>query len=134
MVDRSNMFEDFNFKLVVINAILREKSSFEEKLMRLKKQYVDKYEWYCGHGLIPEMVDFFEELCLTPEDLDKVKRLYFDGGEDIYALIQPDWDGEDDIFDVTSVKGYERLKNLESVIYTSMCEEVVLEPFKEILK
>ncbi len=41
-------------------------------------------------------------------------------------MIYPDWDGEDDIFDVTSVEGIEKLNNLSEVIYVSMASEDVI--------
>lgn len=43
----------------------------------------------------------------------------------------PNWDGESYEFDVRSVKGFEHLTNLEEVEYISMCEEELMEVFKE---
>ena len=56
------------------------------------------------------MVDFFENLQLTEQELESVKELVFDGGEDIYFLLMPDWDGESDEFEVQSIGGVELLK------------------------
>lgn len=47
------------------------------------------------------------------------------------AYIQPDWDGEDDFFDVHSIEGFEHLNNLDSVVYISMIEEKLLEPMRK---
>lgn len=38
--DRSGMFEDFGFKLVVINSILEENTSFAEDLKKMKEKYL----------------------------------------------------------------------------------------------
>lgn len=128
--DKSGMFEDFGFKLVVINSLLLEETSFSKKLEEMKEKYVEEYdgdEFEC----IEEMVQFFENLKLTEEDLALVKKLVFDGGEDIYFLLMPDWDGESEEFDVKSVKGFEQLPNLKEVEYISMCEEKLMEEFEK---
>ncbi|MDF1964512.1 ybaK/ebsC family protein, partial [Priestia megaterium] len=62
------------------------------------------------------------------------ESLCFDGGNEIYGILKPDWDGEDSLFDVLSVEGFQNLKNLktvESVEYISMYYPEVLEPFKQ---
>lgn len=128
--DRSGMFEDFGFKLVVINSILEKNTSFSEDLEKMKEKYVDNYDGD-GYECIPEMVDYFENLQLTKEDLELVRELVFDGGEDIYFLIMTYWDGESDEFDVQSIKGFENLPNLERVVWMSMCDEALMEGFKE---
>lgn len=131
MIDRSGMFEDFNFKLLVIDSILDKNPSFERELNELKEKYVDTYEWYQSDNCIKEMLSFFENLELSGEDLAKVTEICFDGGEDIYFLLKPDWDGETDIFDVVSVNGFEQLSNLTSVEYISMCNPKLMEIFRE---
>lgn len=131
MTDKSGIFKDFNFKLIVINDILEKSPSFEKSLEELKDKYIKDYEWYTTDKPIKEMVDFFEKLVLTQEDLNKVELLSFDGGEDIYFLLKPDWDGEDDIFDVTSVEGFEKLPNLKKVEYIAMCDPKLLDKLKE---
>lgn len=131
MQDNSGMFDDFGFKLIVINSLLDKHPSFEADLERLKKEYVSKYKWYKDYKPIAEVVNFFENLQLTDDDLGKVTELCFDGGNDVYFLLQPDFDGEDDYFDVTSVGGFKNLHNLKKVIYVSMCRPEILEPLKE---
>lgn len=128
--DKSNMFEDFGFKLVVINSLLEKETSFTDALEEMNEKYVDDYdgdEYEC----IPEMIEFFENLELTDEDLSLVTELCFDGGEDIYLMIMPDWDGESEEFDVKSIGGFENLSNLKKVEYISMCPEELMNKFKE---
>lgn len=129
--DKSGMFEDFNFKLVVIDSLLDKSSSFEEELKAVIEEHTENYEWYVDAGPIEEMLKFFSELNIEKNDLDKITNLCFDGGNEIYGYIQPDWDGEDDYFDIKSVKGFEAIKNLKSVDFISMAEEEVLEPMKK---
>ena len=128
--DLSGMFEDFGFKLVVINSLLGKETSFSEELEKIQEKYVDCYEGD-GYEIIPEMAEYFENLKLTEEDLAMVEELVFDGGEDIYFLLMEDWDGESDEFDVNSVKGFELLLNLKSVEYISMCDEELMEEFEK---
>ena len=67
--DKTNMFDDFGFKLVVVNSLLNQENSFAAQLKQLEEQYVEAYEdgtFEC----IPEMVDFFENLQLTEQELE----------------------------------------------------------------
>ncbi|MEW9094592.1 MAG: hypothetical protein AB2417_05870 [Clostridiaceae bacterium] len=130
-IDKMGLFEDFNFKLVVIEALLYEEPTFQDELETLIEKHSENYEWYTGAGPIKELLQFFSELCIEQKDLDKITELCFDGGNEIYQYIKPDWDGEDFFFDVQSVRGFEHLKNLKSVVYISMLDEEVLEPMKE---
>lgn len=70
------MFNDFGFKLIVINTLLEEDTSFTKELEEMKEKYVDNYDGD-GYECIPEMINYFENLVLTKEDLEKVEILYF---------------------------------------------------------
>lgn len=128
--DKSGIFENFGFKLVVINSLLEKETSFSNKLEEMNEKYVAVYEGD-GFECIPEMVEFFENLNLTKEDLALVTELCFDGGEEIYFMIMPEYDGESDEFDVKSIGGFEKLPNLRQVEYISMCSEELMDEFKE---
>ncbi|EDT75664.1 DUF6892 domain-containing protein [Clostridium butyricum] len=128
--DKSGIFEDFGFKLVVINSLLEKETSFSNKLEEMNEEYVAVYEGD-GFECIPEMVEFFENLNLTKEDLALVTELCFDGGEEIYFMIMPEYDGEYDEFDVKSIGGFEKLSNLRQVEYIAMCSEELINEFKE---
>lgn len=125
------MFEDFNFKLIVIEALLDKDPLFLNELTELANKHSDHYEWYSDAGPIDEIINYLKELSLTKSDLDKVESLCFDGGNEIYGMIKPDWDGEDDLFDVTSVEGFQNLNSLKTVEYISLCYPKVLEPFRQ---
>jgi len=130
-MDKSGMFKDFNFKLMVIEALLDKEPQFSGELTELGNKYINNFEWYSGNGPIVEIKEYLEELNLEASDLEKVEYLCFDGGNEIYHILKPDWDGEDDLFDVISVEGFQNLKNLKTVDYISMCYPKVLEPFKQ---
>ncbi|OHY75259.1 ybaK/ebsC family protein [Priestia aryabhattai] len=128
---KSGMFKDFNFKLVVIEALLDQDPLFLEELTDLKDKYTNNFEWYSGAGPIVEIRNYLEELTLEKSDLEKIESLCFDGGNEIYHILKPDWDGEDSLFDVLSVEGFQNLTNLKTVDYISMCHPEVLESFKQ---
>lgn len=128
-MDKSGMFKDFNFKLVVIDSLLDKDPLFLEELTDLKNKYTNSFEWYSGDGPIVEIKEYLEGLTLEISDLEKVEYLCFDGGNEIYHILKPDWDGEDCLFDVESVEGFQNLKNLKTVDYISICYPKVLEPF-----
>lgn len=138
--DKSGMFEDFNFKLVVMESILDKNPSFLPELENLREKYDDinddfykpfKTEEYDTRCFMPPIAEFLEKVRLTDEDLAKVENLYFDGGCEIYFYIYSDWNGESSIFDVYYLKGFEKLPNLKKIFWTSMCERELLEVFKE---
>lgn len=130
-IDKMGIFEDLNFKLVVIEALLDKEPTFQDKLETLIEKYSESYEWHTGADTIKEMLQFFSELHIEEKDLDKITELCFDGGNEIYHYIKPDWDGEDSFFDIQSINGFEYLKNLKSIVYISMLDEELLKPMKE---
>ncbi|MGM7680603.1 DUF6892 domain-containing protein [Cytobacillus sp. Hm23] len=129
--DKAGLFSDFNFKLVVINSLIEseEFTRFEDDLQKLEERFVDNYEWYEDNPPIPELMQYFSELVLEESDLNSITELVFDGGNEIYAsYLKPDWDGDDDIFDVKSIEGYQKLVNLKTVYAIGMVDEDVLAP------
>lgn len=131
-IDKSGMFEDYNFKLCVIDSILDQSPSFSEKYQELRDKVEEKCDIYRLFAVIKEFAEFFEEVVLTEEDLAKVKYICFDGGSELYCQIHPNWDGEDDIFAVTSIKGIEKLPNLEKICDVTMCEDTALNEIRKI--
>ena len=138
MVDKSGMFEDFRFKLVVLETLLGKNASFVEEFEKLTEKLEEKYDDYIfeiGNFVNPVIVEpilkFLENVKLTAEDLEKVDKICFDGGLEIYGILCPNWDGEDYLFQTHSVKGFEKLKNLKKVIFIACCYEELLDEFRE---
>lgn len=115
-------FVDFNFKLVVLQELLDQGYWMDSLASLTSKPSIERRragkEAY-GQP-IKEMEDFFDSIVLTPHELSKVERLYFDGGQNIYQLIFPFWDGECGYFDITNVDGFEHLHNLKVVAGDAM--------------
>jgi hypothetical protein len=100
-------FNDFGFKLAVINKLMYrdeiikpklEAQSFIEKIRGLNKgdgyDIIEKE----GYDIIPEIKEYFENLEITDSMVQDITELYSDGGDDIYLEIIPFWHGEDGVF------------------------------------
>ncbi|MCP3769984.1 MULTISPECIES: DUF6892 domain-containing protein [unclassified Streptomyces] len=118
-------FKDFNFKLVVIEQLMY----IDEKLTPrfslaglLKEKGLGDAPWEYAqeHGLaykvVPEARAYFESLELSDELLAGVEELCLDGGNRVYQECAPVWDGEDDLFDITSLDDLVLLPNLRRVL------------------
>lgn len=103
-------FESFNFKLSVIES-LRKLGYFETEWSKLLEKHWREDNF--SYKPIPEILRFCKQLNLTESMLNEVRILEFDGGCQIYADIIPNWDGEDDFFDIKNIKDVLKLKNLE---------------------
>lgn len=101
-------FKDINFKLAVINELMYVQELLEPKFdifefaESYKKRKIDTDEE--GYDIIPEALEYFKNLQLSAELLQKIERLSQDGGDDVYMNIIPYWDGEDDVFNIKSVE------------------------------
>lgn len=128
MAEQYLMFDTFNFKLAVIQALM-----YELKLL----EPFDIYEFAesrSGEGIdtesvapIPQAEEYFRELAIPAELADKVTEIFMDGGNEIYMNIVPQWDGEDGAFELNSVTARElaqfpRLK--KAVIMSGEYEKV----------
>ncbi|CAM5239899.1 hypothetical protein SHIRM173S_01218 [Streptomyces hirsutus] len=105
-------FKDFNFKLVVIEQLtyIDEKLTPQFSLAGVLKEKGlgdDPWEYAQEHDLaykvVPEAREYFESLELSDELLAGVEELCMDGGNQVYQECAPVWDGEDDLFDITSL-------------------------------
>lgn len=126
---------EFNFKLVIIDALLDQSPSFQAVVDELRKRndewYDQDYDEDRYNLYKEEAYGLLEKVMLTSEDLAKVELLCFDGGLDVYELIDPYWDGEDECFDVHSISGIDRLPNLKEVNYISIIDEPLLYEIKK---
>lgn len=110
-------FASFNFKLVVVNELI-ELGYFRADIVDLKKQHWRRDNY--SYEPIPEIEMYFKDLKLTEDQLNQVRELTFDGGNEIYSLLIPNWDGEDSQFDISSISDISKLKNLENVQMIAM--------------
>ncbi|WP_414049558.1 DUF6892 domain-containing protein [Macrococcus animalis] len=111
------MFKDFNFKLAVVNTLygLDENISFKEVLDEKIKLYTANYEWYESETFtpIPALKDYIEKLDIPQAELDLIESIDIETADGLYMELIPDWDGEDDIYEIKSVEGFEKLSNLK---------------------
>ena len=125
-------FQDSNFKLVILDQLLKD-GTFVSRLKELRSdpKYAENFTGEVDYGEpIQEIEDFLKGVKLTDEDLGKVTELCFDGGNDIYQIICPFWDGESSYFDIRDINGFELLQNLRSVTCISMIGKDQIERFR----
>lgn len=101
--DESGDFNDLNFKLTVIETLCN------LQLFKL----VDPHEFGFdadtdyGRDVMPDfygpylpVLREYSGVQLTEESLEAVDELLWDGGNAVFGSIAPNWDGEDDLFDI----------------------------------
>ncbi len=112
-------FKDLNFKLAVIEVLMYEKKiikpavdAFEfAKNYSYRKIDIDEE----GYQIIPEILEYFDNLKIQASQAELVEEIYQDGGNNIYMTISPFWDGEDDSFNINSAEDVALLPNLKKV-------------------
>jgi hypothetical protein len=116
------IFVEPNFKLAVIQALLH-LGEFEDVVSEIEEReefgpdgpYFQNAKGDARIGPHPEVLKRFLELPVTKKQLSRVRSLTPDGGDEIYLLIAPNWDGEDDLFALKTLKDAPLLENLEEI-------------------
>ncbi|MBO5032366.1 MAG: hypothetical protein J6D08_10855 [Lachnospiraceae bacterium] len=125
-------FENFNFKLAVIQKLMYEKNLLNPKFdvyefaQEYKKRKIDVDEE--GYDIIREAKEWFIELQIPERFAAEVTELVMDGGNEIYMQIIPFWDGESDVFDLNQITEDEirQFPNLRHItLMTSDIENVL---------
>ena len=119
------VFEDFNFKLAVLQVLMYEKELIEPKfdIYEFAEEYtrrkIDVDE--DGYDPIKEAVNWFKKLEIPASLADEVDKIVMDGGDDVYLQIWPFWDGEDGYFDLKKVTAEEisQFRNLKEITIMS---------------
>ncbi|MGH1338134.1 MAG: DUF6892 domain-containing protein [Aureispira sp.] len=105
--------DNFNLKLVLIEALSIQDTSFEQALIQASKE--------------GDLELYLRGILLTKKQLNSITQLSIDGGNSIYSLLNPLWDGEDDLYELTSINGIEELHNLEAIEVIAMVDPLVEE-------
>lgn len=129
-------FKDFNFKLVVIDALMYRQGLLTPAFDldgRMRERGIDTPAVYVlENDIDDEVLDesraFFEGLAIGDELLAGVETLCFDAGQEIYRHCAPAWGGEDDLFDIRSLDDLALLPNLKRV--TAVDDGVLVAPGK----
>jgi len=112
-------FCDFNFKLLIIQELMYNQKvltplfDIYEFIKEYDKREIDIEDE--GYEIIPEVKTYFEQLEIPKQLAEKVTEIYQDGGNEIYLNLIPFWDGEDDIFDITSTEDVIHFPNLKTM-------------------
>lgn len=131
------VFDNFNFKLAVIQKLMYEKELLLPKFDiyefcdEYEKRDIDPIEE--GYDKpIKEVMDWFKKYQIPLSLADEVDEICMDGGDDIYLQIMPNWDGEDDFYDINqiSIEEVSQFKNLKKLTLMSTNIEEIREKLK----
>lgn len=137
--ETSLRFDNFNFKLAIMQVLMYEKKllkptfdvyEFAEKFTKRKIELMNE-----GYDEpIKEVLEWFENYQIPASLADEVEEIYMDGGNDIYLQIMPNWDGEDDFYDVNqlSLEEVSQFKNLKNMTLMSSKLDDIKENLKEL--
>ena len=116
-------FDNINFKLTIIQVLMYD--------LRVLKPYFDIYDFAEEFSeeeidtesmeIIQPALEYMMNLPIPKKYAEKVQEIDMDGGNEIYMNLIPQWDGEDETFDLNEV-GVEELRqfpNLEEATIMS---------------
>ena len=122
-------FDNINFKLTIIQVLMYD--------LRVLKPYFDIYDFADEFSeleidtesmeIIQPALDYMIDLPIPKKYAEQVQEIYMDGGNEIYLNLIPQWDGEDDGFDLNevSLKELQQFPNLkQATIISSNFEHV----------
>jgi hypothetical protein len=122
-------FDHLNFKLAIIQVLM-----YEEELLKPAFDIFDFAEEFSdleidteNMEIIQPALEYFEKLQIPREYAKHVQEIDMDGGNEIYMNLIPQWDGEDETFDLNevSVEELNQFPNLkEATIMTSNFDKV----------
>lgn len=122
-------FDNLNFKLAIIQVLMYD--------LEILKPVFDIYNFAEEFSeldidtesteLIEPALDYFKNLQIPQKYANQVKEIDMDGGNEIFMNLIPQWDGEDDIFDLNEVslvelKQFPNLK--QATIMTSNFDKI----------
>ena len=126
-------FDNINFKLTIIQVLMYD--------LRVLKPYFDIYDFADEFSeleidtesmeIIQPALDYMIDLPIPKKYIEQVQEIYMDGGNEIYLNLIPQWDGEDDCFDLNevSLKELQQFPNLKQATIISSNFEHVKEIF-----
>lgn len=115
-------FKDLNFKLFVIQSLMTA-GHFRAEVAQVLSQYPDRPR-NTPHS---KLLQFFKELDLDEDWLVEVEVLAPNVSNEIYDLLIPHWDGEDETFDIQFLDDVTRLPRLSELTLHSLAPEAGLD-------
>ena len=126
-------FDTLNFKLAIIQVLM-----YDLHLLKPEFDIYDFADHYEGEKIdtdsdiiIEPAMNFFKEMEIPKNFALYVEMLYMDGGNDVYMNIIPQWDGEDDSFDLNEItlEELQQFPNLKKATLMSSNFDKVKEVF-----
>ena len=121
-------FADFNFKLLIIEELMYNKELLQPKFDVYEFAEIKEIEGFSvvegGYEPISEVVEYFKALEIDKNLAEQVTEIYQDGGNEIYMNIAPQWDGEDDTFNIQSFEDIKHFPNLKKMTLFENDEKV----------
>ena len=126
-------FDNINFKLTIIQVLMYD--------LRVLKPYFDIYDFADEFSeleidtesmeIIQPALEYMMNLPIPKKYAEQVQEIDMDGGNEIYMNLIPQWDGEDDSFDLNevSLKELQQFPNLKQATIISSNFEHVKEIF-----
>ena len=127
-------FDTLNFKLAIIQVLM-----YDLHLLKPEFDIYDFADHYEGEKIdmdsdiiIEPAMNFFKEMEIPKNFAPYVEMLYMDGGNDVYMNIIPQWDGEDDSFDLNEItlEELQQFPNLKKATLMSSNFDKVKEVFE----
>ncbi|WP_326952591.1 DUF6892 domain-containing protein [Amycolatopsis sp. NBC_01286] len=114
-------FTDFNLKLIVVEQLMYTDKTLTPAfriadVLGVTDTWEHTYQRGLAHQVVPEAREYFEALEIGDGLLATVTELVMDGGLRVYQECAPIWDGEDELFDVSSLDDLALLPNLRRVV------------------
>lgn len=128
-------FDHLNFKLAIIQVMMYEEEVLNPAfdIFDFAKEFSDLDIDTESMEIIQPALDYFEKLQIPKEYAQHVQEIDMDGGNEIYMNLIPQWDGEDETFDLNDVSEEElkQFPNLEEATIMSSNFEQVKAVFEE---
>lgn len=108
-------FTDLNFKLAVVQELMYNQNLLPHFDLR---EYAEKEGFQYDRESfdpIPEALAYFDALEVPVELAEKITEIYMDGGNEIYMEIAPQWDGVDDVFNITDYSDVQHFPHLKEM-------------------
>lgn len=98
-------FNNLNFKLAIIEVLMYELNLLEPRfdIYDFADEYKEEEIDVESCTVIEPALNFFREISIPKKLAEYVEQIYMDGGNEVYMNICPQWDGEDDVFDLNNV-------------------------------
>lgn len=127
--------DNFNFKLAIIEELMYNQNSLTPKfdIYEFAREYpkrdIDPNDYY--DAMIPEIKKWFANLPIPKALAKQITQLHLDGGNDVFAQLIPQWDGECDIFDIKKLSEAEfsQFPNLKTINGTAFMMSKKVEKF-----